>query len=508
MKKLTIILFSLAAACVVFFAFKKYQSKINAQKAPSTKTIIPAAFGSQQGAANGANANTEELTLTSLIPLLTDETLIATYSIDFDQDGYDDQIVAVKTPDSQFIKVIVGLYNSLFNTYERSVELVTDIEQVKTFSLSAMDITGTHENALIITGYSTKNESLFEAWLPRKFFNKLALHKIADLQAEGTIFVQQRKRSDSYPLESEDGESFPIWAYTSDPGAAAGSLDQLQIMYDWSKAEEKYVQKVRSKIAGKRITAQELAKIQDGTESTFASFLNGLWVKPAETTEQSWFLFFDYDKKEIIFFQKDRQEIYMWGRSTLRRNGILVYTTNKSMTNISRRFDIALISTDEIRIKVTDDLGILINSETLWDGSYKKQNSSAFFTGLVQKTEDSEDDAVKILQTENRSVWKCSNGWNISFTQSSYKAKNGSLSENGVYTELNTLNEKLLQFKSAKQNSSFSGFYRAEIIKPQSGTQTGSPSIRISLSPVTVNALSIENAAGPVLYLEAVSQKE
>ena len=178
------------------------------------------------------------------------------------------------------------------------------------------------------------------------------------------------------------------------------------------------------------------------------------------------------------------------------------------MTNISRRFDIALISTDEIRIKVTDDLGILINSETLWDGSYKKQNSSAFFTGLVQKTENSEDDAVKILQTENRSVWKCSNGWNISFTQSSYKAKNGSLSENGVYTELNTLNEKLLQFKSAKQNSSFSGFYRAEIIKPQSGTQTGSPSIRISLSPVTVNALSIESAAGPVLYLEAVSQKE
>ena len=73
-------------------------------------------------------------------------------------------------------------------------------------------------------------------------------------------------------MEDVDGESFPIWAYTSDDESPESSLDQLQIMYDWNKREQKYVEKVRTRITQKSITAQELAKIQDGTEKTFAAF--------------------------------------------------------------------------------------------------------------------------------------------------------------------------------------------------------------------------------------------
>ena len=504
MKKLTIILFAAAGIAVIFFAVQRQWLASNTKDAVRTKTVIPAVQGGNPTFLQDDSLPGDDITLTSLIPLQTGETLIASYSADLDLDGYDDQVIAVKTPDSAFIKLAAGLYNPLVNRYERAAEITTDIEQAKTFSLSVMDITGTHENAIIVTGYGTENESRFQAWLPRKSLQNFSLHEIVNLYAEGTVFVQQRPRSDSYPMEDVDGESFPIWAYTSDDESQEGSLDQLQIMYDWNKREQKYIEKARTRISQKSITAQELARIQDGTESTFAAFLNGLWTKAGTTAEQNRYLFCDYDKKEVIFFQNDRQEIYAWERSTLRRNGILVYTTNQSMPNISRRFDIALVSSDEIRIKVVDDLGMLIGSETLWDGNYKKQNSETLFVGTAKK-EEKLADMTAVLQTTSRTFWKCDNGWDITFSGSTYSAKNGALTETGVFSPLTVFGETLLQFKSRQNGGAFSGFYRTEIAAgPLTDAETGKSAsgTRVVLHPVTVSLSQIEPAAARSLQFE------
>ena len=515
MKKITLVLFALVGAVIVVFAIIKQKPKADLKDTVYTKTVIPSFSGSAPSLRQEDSFETEETEQTSLIPLFAGEVLIGAYSIDFDGDSYEDQIIALKTPDSRFIKVIVGLYNPLLNKYERSAEILTDIEQVKTFFLSVSDITGTHENALIITGYGIKNESRFQAWLPRKNASGFFLHEIADLYAAGTIFIQQRNRSDSYPLENTDGESFPIWAYTSDPNAPEGSLDQLQIMYDWSKTQKKYVKKVETKITEKSLTAQELSKIQDGTEETFAGFLNGVWLKPGKTAEDNRYLFFDYDKKEIIFFQSDRQELHTWERSTIRRNGILVYTTNQSISNISRRFDIALVSMDEIRIKVVDDLGMLISSETLWDGDYKKQSTDALFAAGLSAFQEEKPavDIIAVLQTTSRTVWKCDNGWNLSCSGGVYTAENGGLTETGVFSVLTVFGEQLLQIKSRNGGGVFSGFYRSEIINhraehdaPPSDIEEGEnkkrTGTRIILTPVKLSISQIESALAKSLQLE------
>ncbi|WP_428769483.1 pallilysin-related adhesin [Treponema sp. HNW] len=516
MKKITVFLFGLIGLVIVIFALLRQMPKKDLKDTVYTKTVIPSLSGGEPSVRQENSLETEETVQTSLIPLLAGEILITAYSIDFDADGYEDQIIALKTPDSQFIKVIVGLYNPFLNKYERSAEIPSDIEQVKTFFLSVSDITGTHENALIITGYGIKNESRFQAWLPRKNASGFFLHEIADLYAAGTIFIQQKNRSDSYPLESADGESFPVWAYTSDPNAPEGSLDQLQIMYDWDKNQKKYVKKVETKITEKSLTAQELSKIQDGTEETFAGFLNGVWMKSGKTAEHNRYLFFDYEKKEIIFFQYDRQELHTWERSTLRRNGILVYTTNQSISNISRRFDIALVSTDEIRIKVVDDLGMLISSETLWDGDYKKQSTDALFAASPVQTQAEKPpvDIIKTLQTSGRTVWKCDNGWELSCSGGVYTAKNGALTESGVFSVLTAFGEHLLQFKSRNTGGVFSGFYRTEIISSQTERSSANAvsdkaddgkkttGTRIILTPVKLSISQAESALGRSLQLE------
>lgn len=97
------------------------------------KTVIPAVQGGKPTFLQEESIPGDDITHTSLIPLQTGETLVASFSADLDLDGYDDQVIAVKTPDSPFIKVAAGLYNPLVNRYERAVEITTDIEQAKTF---------------------------------------------------------------------------------------------------------------------------------------------------------------------------------------------------------------------------------------------------------------------------------------------------------------------------------------------------------------------------------------
>ncbi len=503
MKKLTIILFAAAGIVILFFALKKYRFSVTEKDSTSSQLVVPSVHTHEQPVTQNESVGKKEPMLTSLVPLRPGEVLIAVLSIDFNEDNYDDQIIAAKDIGTGFVRVTVGLYNPLLEKYGRAAEIVTDIEQAQTFSLSVMDITGTHENALIISGYSMQGKSRLQAWLPYTKAGSFLLHEIADISADGTVFIQQKQRSDSYPLGDSADSSFPIWAYTSDPDAPEDSLDQLHIMYDWDDNQKKYVQTERKKITQKTADARELSKIQDGTEKTFAGFLDGLWIKAAETAEDDRYLFFDYEKKEIIFFQNDRQEIYSWGRSTLRHNGIFIYTTNRSMSNISRRFDITLVSTDEIRIKVVDNLGMFISTAPLWDGNYKNLGTDILFSALKTAQKKASDTITSVLQTPDGMFWGCDNGWTLSCRGNTYTAKNGASSESGVFSALNVFGETLLQFKSGRPGAVFSGFYRAEIIgTSKTENTTGAAGTRIILSPVKVNISQIEPTVSRSVQLE------
>lgn len=147
---------------------------------------------------------------------------------------------------------------------------------------------------------------------------------------------------------------------------------------------------------------------------------------------------------------------------------------------------------------------MLIGSETLWDGNYKKQNSETLFAGTAKK-EETLPDMTAVLQTTSRTFWKCDNGWNITFSGSAYSAKNGVLTETGVFSPLTIFGENLLQFKSRQNGGAFSGFYRTEIAAgPVTDAETGKSAngTRVVLHPVTVSLSQIEPAAVKNLQFE------
>ncbi|MFI3257617.1 MAG: pallilysin-related adhesin [Spirochaetales bacterium] len=479
MKKLTIILFVLIGLMIAFFIIKEYRQDLQQETVTPIYTVSPTIGSTRQTTVASSEIATESLQ-TSLIPLYPTEIFISAESVDLNGDEYYDQIVAVKNSGSSFIHVLIGLYNPFFKDYERSFELITDIELPHTFAFSVTDITGTHQNSLLISGFSTSGDSVLQAWLLNDELPAMQLELIADLKASGSIFIDQAIRGSSYAFDTNNGDSFPIWIYTADPNAVAGSLDQLHIMYDWDSTQRGYVQQSQELIPGRTVNIQELAKIQDGTEETFAGFLDGLWMSTSYSSDNMPFLFFDYENQEIVFLQNDTTESYIWQRSILRTNGILIYMTNKTIANLLRRVDISLVSVNEIRIRITDELNMPIESTSVWDGNYVKHTEHH----TARQAHDTVSYIADILQSTADVRWQSDMGYDVSFSQTAYTAQNATVMQTGVFRIFQMHNQALIQFKSPDTHALLSGFYGIEIIEDES--------MSMILSPITMLANTIE----------------
>lgn len=152
------------AALSVAFIVKKYFYSSDNQKV-SASIVVPRVESEKGKSVENSSAVDEENTITSLIPLHSDETLISIVSMDFDGDSFDDQINAVKTSSSPYLSLVVGLYNPSISEYERMSVIPTEISQVKTFTYTGMDLTGDHRVSLVYQGFAENGDSILKAFL-------------------------------------------------------------------------------------------------------------------------------------------------------------------------------------------------------------------------------------------------------------------------------------------------------------------------------------------------------
>lgn len=457
-KKITLALLIVAfAAVAVVFISNKFIKKSSDKSVESSVVVLQS---NSEAAQNNSEVSMEEEDsgLVSLVQLRPDETLISIVSMDFDGDGFDDQINAVKTLSSPNIFLLVGLYNQKKSVYERKGLLETGISQSQTFSYTGMDLTGEHRTALVFQGFADNGDSILQAFFISNRNDRFSIRSIADLRGDGTIFIQQVDRYDAYERSNANGASFPIWVYTSD-SENPNSNDQLQVQYEWSDAERRYVQTKSIRVRGSRIAAKELARIQDGTVATFAGFLNGLWYMN-DSTGGTRYLFFDYNAGEIIFLKDDTEEVYKWAHSNIRRNGIYLSTTNQEIENLKRRIDISLKSTDEVHVRLQDDVRMIISESTMWDGDYKKTNQTAYIKQIkgLEKVEDFSAEFEKVH------AWKTSDGNTIKFLNGKYILSGEASFEEGMYTCTTIGGQRFMQFRplSEKTHKFLYNFYRVE----------------------------------------------
>ena len=120
MKRLTIIIFIVITIALVFLFLSKDSATEKEGTITRAKTVIPVSEESEKpNNLEEQLVQEDTISLVSLIPLLPNETLLNTLSIDFDGDGYDDQINAIKKDNSPYIVILIGLYNPFRSQYDR-----------------------------------------------------------------------------------------------------------------------------------------------------------------------------------------------------------------------------------------------------------------------------------------------------------------------------------------------------------------------------------------------------
>lgn len=448
-KKITVAVFLVIALAIlgIYLGQKLFYHPEETKN--SSTLVIPQVKTARDSVNLDSSVFAEEDSLVSLVPLESGETLLSIVSMDFDGDGYDDQVNSIKTVNSPYISLLVGLYNPQKSTYERMAIISTEVTQARTFTYTGIDLTGNHKISLIYQGFAQNGDSVLQAFFINRSESRFNLQKIADFRSDGTIFVQQIDRYDAYERSLAKGESFPIWVYSSD-SSRPNSVDQLQTRYDWNDGQNQYVQSSQVRVPGSRIAANELSRILDGSVQTFTKFLNGLWYKTINHGDEKLYLFFDDENQEVIFFNQSSEEVFNWIHSNIRKNGIYLSLVNQDLNNLQRTININLVSTDQIYVRNQDDLRMRITETNQWDGDYKKFVANVDNFSANANSNSSSEILVQdyISQFENASSWKTSEGNLVSFSKGNLVVQDDSQTYQALYAPLQVGNQAFIQFRT------------------------------------------------------------
>jgi hypothetical protein len=464
-----------------------------------TQIVTPQIVNVQDSSAQIQNKTATEddiATMISFIPLQANEELLQILSVDFDGDGMEDQINAVRRGTDPSIILLVGIYNSLRGVYERVNEIMTGIAQQRTFNYSCVDITGTHRNALVYQGFLPSGECVMRIFHGVRTRSNFSLSTIGDFRSDGTIFIQRVDRYDSYETLGGAGTSYPVWVYSSDLQSQqterdeerTRSLDQLQTMYDWDASRGRYVQIRQTRVAGQRLAQSEIQRIQDGTVATFAGFLDGLWYKTG--VEDISYVFFNFTDKEVTFYSGSSQEVYSWESSSLRRNGIYISTLNTSISNLSRLVDVSLSGIDEIKLRVQDDVRMIIGESAFWDGSYMKISRNGEVLAAKPPAKNFTEEIVTALASQKE--WSTETGEVIKFSENNYSLLSPSANDSGRFSVMYVLGKLIIEFRSETASPFFEKTY--QIMK--NGTS-------LELTPVAVTPLRVTSGSTQDIRLSA-----
>ncbi|MCR4953765.1 MAG: pallilysin-related adhesin [Treponema sp.] len=477
----------------LFFITRHFSGKTDTEITHAK--LVPAVAADSSGTDSDSYTKLlQNETFETFVTLDPTETLISSQTMDLNDDGFDDEVIVIRKSGSQYFYIIPALYNSNSGEYERIAQIQTKNSRIKNFTYSGIDMSGEHRTDLVYQGVEDDGISVLKIYMCKKTGSGYELVNIGDFKSDETIFIQQTERSDSYALSISKGTSYSVWVYKSEnfgTQTKEAGANQIQQEYKWNASIQRYELAQEHKINANRIAAKELSRIQDGTVETFANFLNGLWYKTANTDSNIRYIYFDYDLKEVILVLKEKIEVYEWGDSRLRHNGIYLSTVNSDIMNLHRRFDIALVNVDEIKITLRDEINLDIRETNLWDGQYKKLNMQTSY-----EEEERTSEAADFMQAlTQKSTWHTADSlYSINFDKNSYTFKNGEIVEKGIYAVMDIGTYKVIQFRSDTELSFLNASYAmdfgskviTETVRKQTVEKIVPDSSTLILTPVKI----------------------
>ena len=339
---------------------------------PREANLIPGSIDEQHDA-NQENLNTK-------IPMEDGEVVIAVLTRssegEFSLQGAEEQFVAYhySTGAARAVYLTFISYDEQYRRYRRMWNLATAATRPETVSLSILDIVGDRNNCIIVTGMNAQNEHTMTIFRRNMRLAKdQPFAKIAELQIDGSIIIQETGRSLAYQQGIAGGHSFTIAAYGHD-STSDNILDQIETIYSFNPSNVQFERTNVSRIPGSQIEQRRLREILSGTPGVFENFIHDLWyyVSPQGTLDLRQYLYFDPAGREIIFYGDNIQQVFRWENSIPTRYGLYIRSQNISISTLRRFIDIELESLDSIRLRISEDMRIRVDVGASWDGTYRR----------------------------------------------------------------------------------------------------------------------------------------
>ncbi|MDR2785649.1 MAG: pallilysin-related adhesin [Treponema sp.] len=345
-----------------------------------SRVIIPRFEDAGQGEEESAERELAafEDSMNAKIALNTGELLASVLTQDFDGDLLDEQILAYRNlsrPDSPIFLSYV-IFDHQINGYKRIWETPTVVTRPGTISLYTQDITGDRGVCLILAGMNSNEDRTMTIFRKNAESEKEPFLKIAEIEIDGSIQIQETERSQAYRMGLTSGKSFTIAAYGRDT-KSDNILDQIEIIYSYNPTTGRFEQSHFTRIPGSQIEQRRVRELLSGGSRKFEEFISGLWyyVGPQGTLDTRQYIYFDPQNRELIFYSDEIQQVFTWQNSSATRYGIYISSQNISVTNLRRSIDIELESLSSIRVKVFEDVRLKIGVSDSWHGSYRKAES-------------------------------------------------------------------------------------------------------------------------------------
>ncbi len=429
--------------------FKITKKETVPEPTPLTKTVIPTDFSKEKEILTEANTPTTNTINSKLfLELDSSEVFLDLISVDLNQDGMDDQIIAVKKLLDPFLHLIFAIQDPISHKWSRIHDIKTTITEPKSLNFYTMQLSNPIP-LLVYSGITSENQQVLSIQKIIKNTN-LQFEEVISLNADVKIQIQELQSSEDDELI--DFSSFKIYTYDADPNAP-NTLNQVKTEYVWDYNTNTYEKGLTTTIPGEKIETKLLKELKKGDKESITEFLNALWFKKInKSSDRNRSFYFDKKENIIIFNRTGIEEIYEIISINSLRYGLYLKTQNKSIPNIIRYVRVEVKGVDEIYIGVRENVRrIKYVTKSLWTGNYKKNLPQSHRE--VTKRNILKD--LKDALNKSKKEWTNAEQNRLVFDNNKYTLEFFNEKESGMYNILEIKDKTVLQLRNNKKQNTF-----------------------------------------------------